>query len=92
MKRVLISLALSILFVFGYGFLASGVFPNANPGLLTPGAWTRDYIFPRYGYETEREIPYDETKAVIVFLTVNIVVYAIPIYLILSILNRRKVV
>ena len=78
------------MFVLGYGFLVSGFFQNADPGLLTPGASTRDYIFPRYGYETEKEIPYDETKAVIVFLTVNIVTYALPIYLILSILNRRK--
>jgi hypothetical protein len=94
MKRLLLSFGLSLLFVGGWAVLVALAYGNAREQIspLLPGIWLSEYLVPRYGPCTSKEIPYSEELAIFYFFGTNIILYwFIGYVLVLWSRHRQKV-
>jgi hypothetical protein len=93
MKRVAISLFLTLVLLGGYSLAATALRPYFlfSPGPFTFGKLAANYFVPRQPTTASEKVDFrNENKAVLVFLSVSFVSVAFPIYLLLCLAHASR--
>ncbi|MDI1241740.1 MAG: hypothetical protein PSX80_07445 [bacterium] len=85
MKRVFASLILAVILLSSYFLLTYSVRRTFlfGPGPFVVGKIVSDYFVP--SSRSDKEVPYDESKVLLILLSVSVVSIAVPMYIFLGI-------